>query len=79
MTTNELGHGDAMDTVDAAFSSYCTFPIQDRRIGWTIEAAQRFAGYKGTSYCDAVDVLARKFTTEAEIAELPRRIARIHS
>lgn len=48
-------------------------------VKWLYRAARQFAGYQGESYVDAVQALARKFQTEAEIAALPSMTLRAAS
>lgn len=74
-----MSQPDAMDHIEKTFTEYLGRGmgiLADKKVPWTIDAARVEAGYEGSSYIDAVDALARKFRTRAEIQELPRRVAR---
>jgi hypothetical protein len=77
-----LGHSAAMDAVEEAFSKHAAWsdgtPNPSERTKNLMYAAT-MTGFKGTSYIDAVDHLARKHNDIASITALPGRAARARS
>lgn len=68
-----MDHEDRIDQIEAAFKA--TTWSREFQVSTTFYAARQFAGYKGTSYLDALAALATKYVTEEEIKALPRTAA----